>query len=238
MSAPRALDGVPARNFAPDAVLPLFRSVTTFLGRAGQRAGFAANVPRGGHLAFPLPFRALKSAVKIQKPGGHRPAPQTHAAGPHAAQRAHHSSPPLPAAQAAAAEVAASLSIALVDSIVSGRVGAPHESNRTTSAQRILHLRAVFTRAPVATSSRTRLPIGALRGRLSGQGCAGVVACTSARSHARPPPSPPPPPPPPPLAGRRPVPLACPAITSPTRVVTNDTTMPIYIVCNAHVTYG
>jgi hypothetical protein len=48
----------------------------------------------------------------------------------------------------------------------------------------------------------------------------------------------PPPPPPPPLAGRRRVPLACPAITSPTRVVTNDTTMPIYIVCNAHVTYG
>ena len=47
------------------------------------------------------------------------------------------------------------LSIALVDSIVSSRVGAPHESNRCTPAQRIMHLRAVSARAPVATASRT-----------------------------------------------------------------------------------
>ena len=70
MSAPRALDGVPARNFAPDAVLPLFRSVTHFLGPHRAEGWICCKVPRGGHLAFPLPFRALKSAVKIQKLGG------------------------------------------------------------------------------------------------------------------------------------------------------------------------
>ena len=131
MRAPRELYGMPARNFAPDVILPPFRSSRHFLGPRRQGAGFAANVPRGGHLAFPLPFRALKSAVKIQKLGGHRPAPQTHAAGPHAAQRAHHSSPPLPAAQAAAAEVAASRRRAEAAATAPCRVGWVRRMNLT-----------------------------------------------------------------------------------------------------------
>ena len=45
------------------------------------------------------------------------------------------------------------LSITFVDSIVSSRVGAPHDSNRSSPAQRILHLRAVSARAPIATAS-------------------------------------------------------------------------------------
>ena len=43
------------------------------------------------------------------------------------------------------------LSVTFVESIVSDKVGARQDSNRSSPAQRILHLRAVSARAPVAT---------------------------------------------------------------------------------------
>ena len=45
MRAPRELYGMPARNFAPDAVLPLFRSVRNFLGPHRAEGWICCKVP-------------------------------------------------------------------------------------------------------------------------------------------------------------------------------------------------
>ena len=47
------------------------------------------------------------------------------------------------------------LSVTFVESIVSRKVGSRQESNRSSPTQRVMHLRAVSARAPVATASRT-----------------------------------------------------------------------------------